>query len=277
MTTPKPSLNPELVDALKRLRLGRIALSLPERLVLADKQDMSFDDLLLMILTDEINRRDSTAADNRASDAGLDPAMRLELWDKTAKVSFDKRLLSELVSLRFLQAHRHVVILGPVGVGKTFIAQALGHIACRHGYHVRFTRADEMLRTLKQSRFDNSRDAQMIALTSVDLLVVDDFALEPMSKEESKDVYQLFLERSGRASMIVSSNRDTAEWLAMFDDVLLAQSAVDRFKNAAYDFVIDGESYRPRLKPTLDPSNPPPETPAPKPRTHPRSASRRRR
>jgi DNA replication protein DnaC len=277
MTTPKPSLNPELVDALKRLRLGRIALSLPERLVLADKQDMSFDDLLLMILTDEINRRDSTAADNRASDAGLDPAMRLELWDKSAKVSFDKRLLSELVSLRFLQTHRHVVILGPVGVGKTFIAQALGHIACRHGYHVRFTRADEMLRTLKQSRFDNSRDAQMIALTSVDLLVVDDFALEPMSKEESKDVYQLFLERSGRASMIVSSNRDTAEWLAMFDDVLLAQSAVDRFKNAAYDFVIDGESYRPRLKPTLDPSNPPPEAPAPKPRTHPRSASRRRR
>jgi DNA replication protein DnaC len=277
MATPTPSINPELVDALKRLRLGRIALSLPERLVLAEKQDTSFDDLLLMILTDEINRRDSTAADNRADDAGLDPAMRLELWDKTAKVSFDKRLLSELVSLRFLQAHRHVVILGPVGVGKTFVAQALGHIACRHGYHVRFTRADEMLRTLKQSRFDNSRDAQMSALTSVDLLIVDDFALEPMSKEESKDVYQLFLERSGRASMILSSNRDTAEWLAMFDDVLLAQSAVDRFKNAAYDFVIEGESYRPRLKPTLDANDPPPEAPAPKPRTHPRSASRRRR
>jgi DNA replication protein DnaC len=277
MATQTPQLNPELVDALKRLRLGRIALSLPERLVLADKQEIAFDDLLLMILTDEISRRDNTAADNRADDAGLDPSMRLELWDKTAKVSFDKRMLSELVSLRFLEAHRHVVVLGPVGVGKTFIAQALGHIACRHGYHVRFTRADEMLRTLKQSRFDNSRDAQMIALTSVDLLLVDDFALEPMTKEESKDVYQLFLERTGRGSMIISSNRDTAEWLAMFDDVLLAQSAVDRFKNAAYDFVIEGESYRPRLKPTLDTSDPPPATPATKPRLHPRSRARRRR
>jgi len=277
MATTTPSLNPELVDALKRLRLGRIALSLSERLVLAEKQDMAFDDLLLMILTDEISRRDSTAADNRASEAGLDPSMRLELWDKTSKVSFDKRLLSELVSLRFLQAHRHIVILGPVGVGKTFVAQALGHIACRHGYHVRFTRADEMLRTLKQSRFDNSRDAQMAALTAVDLLILDDFALEPMTKEESKDVYQLFLERTGRASMIVSSNRDTAEWLAMFDDVLLAQSAVDRFKNAAYDFVIEGESYRPRLKPTLNESDPPPDGPAQKPKTHPRTAGRRRR
>jgi DNA replication protein DnaC len=271
MATPSsPVLNAELVGALKRLKLGRIADTLPERLVLADKQEMTFDDLLLLVLTDEIARRDNTAAETRASEARLDPAMRLEAWDKTSKVSFDKRMLAELTSLRFLEAHRHVVVLGPVGVGKTFVSQALGHIACRHGYHVRFTRADEMLRTLRQSRLDNSRDAEMIALTSVDMLIVDDFALEPMSKEESRDVYQLFLERTGRGSMIVTSNRDTAEWLAMFDDVLLAQSAVDRFKNAAYDFVMEGESYRPRLKPKLDAEGPAPPSPAQKPRARPR-------
>lgn len=207
MTAASPALSPELVRALKRLKLGRIAETLPDRLVLADKQEMTFDELLLLVLTDEIARRDSTAADNRAREAGLDPGMRLEAWDKTAKVSFDKRMLAELTSLRFLEAHRHAVVLGPVGVGKTFIAQALGHIACRHGYHVWFTRADEMLRRLRQSRFDNSREAEMNTLTSVDLLLLDDFALEPMTKEESKDVYQLFLERTGRASMIVTSNR----------------------------------------------------------------------
>jgi DNA replication protein DnaC len=277
MQNAKTPFNPDLVSALKRLRLGRVADTLPDRLVLADKQEMSFDELLLMILTDEIARRDAAAADNRSTEAGLDKAMRLELWDKTSKVSFDKRLLSELVSLRFLEAHRHVCILGPVGVGKTFVANALGHIACRHGYHVKFARADETLRRLRQSRFDNSRDAEMIALTTVDLLILDDFALEPMSKEESKDVYQLFLERTGRASMIITSNRDTAEWLSMFDDVLLAQSAVDRFRNAAYDFVVEGESYRSRLKPTLDPANPPPDSPAMKPKLHPRARERRRR
>ena len=271
MSSPSsPVLNSELVVALKRLKLGRIVDTLSERLVLADKQEMSFDDLLLLILTDEIARRDNTAADLRASVARLDPLMRLETWDKTSKVSFDKRMLAELTSLRFLEAHRHVVVLGPVGVGKTFVSQALGHIACRHGYHVHFTRADEMLRKLRQSRLDNSRDAEMIALTSVDMLIVDDFALEPMTKEESRDVYQLFLERTGRGSMIVTSNRDTAEWLAMFDDVLLAQSAVDRFKNAAYDFIMDGESYRPRLKPKLDAEAAPPPSPAPKPRARPR-------
>jgi len=270
-------LSPDLIAALKRLKLGRIADTLPDRLVLADKQDMSFEDLLLLIITDEIARRDNAASQLRADAAGLDPAMRLELWDKSAKVTFDKRMLAELTSLRFLETHRHAVVLGPVGVGKTFIGQALGHIACRHGYHVCFTRADEMLRRLRQSRLDNSRDVEMVALTSVDLLVLDDFALEPMSKEESRDVYQLFLERTGRASMIVTSNRDTAEWLAMFDDMLLAQSAVDRFKNSAYDFVIEGESYRGRLKPKLDEADPPPPAPVEKSRLHPRARARRRR
>jgi len=262
MGSTMPAISSDLLDALKRLRLGRIAATLPERLVLADKQEMAFDELLLMILTDEISRRDGAAADNRATQAGLDPSMHLELWDKGAKVSFDKKILAELVSLRFLETHRHVCILGPVGVGKTFIASALGHLACRHGYNVKFARADETLKRLRQSRFDNSRDAEMIALTTVDLLILDDFALEPMGKEESKDVYQLFLERTGRGSMIITSNRDTAEWLAMFDDMLLAQSAVDRFRNSAYDFVVEGESYRPKLKPKIEDTNPPPATPS---------------
>src|SRR6202012_1569911 len=102
-------------------------------------------------------------ADNRASVARLDPQMRLEAWDKTSKVSFDKRMLAELTSLRFLEAHRHVVVLGPVGVGKTFVSQALGHIACRHGYHVHFTRADERLHTLCQNRHENSHGEEVIA------------------------------------------------------------------------------------------------------------------
>lgn len=149
--------DPNLVAALKRLRLGRIAETLPERLALAEKQDMPPDELLLLLLTDEIARRDGAATSNRVRDAGLDPQMRIELWDKTSKVSFDRRLLNELTSLRFLEDHKHVVVLGAVGVGKTFLASALGHIACRHGYHVRFLRADVMLRALRQSRLDNSR------------------------------------------------------------------------------------------------------------------------
>jgi DNA replication protein DnaC len=253
-SAPMTAVAPELATALRRLRLGRMLATLAERIALAEKQGMPFQDLLLVILTDEIARRDSTAAERRTVEARLDPDMTLERFDPAAKITYDKRLLAELTSLRFVEARRHLIVLGPVGVGKTFLANAFGHLACREGHSVFFTRADAMLHTLKKSRFDNSREDEMLALCTVDLLIVDDFALEPMSRDESKDIYELFVERTGHASTIITSNRDTSEWLAMFDDVLRAQSAVDRFKNAAYDLVIEGESYRPRLKPKLEES-----------------------
>ncbi len=135
---------------------------------------------------------------------------------------------------------------------------------------MRFHRADELLRALKQSRMDNSRDALMTELATVDVLVIDDFALEPMTREEGRDIYQLFVERNARFSTVVTSNRDTAEWIATFDDALLAQSAVDRFKNNAFDLVVDGESYRARLKPNIETLGPPPSAPVMKPPVNPR-------
>jgi DNA replication protein DnaC len=263
MTTT--TISPELVAALKRLRLGRMLDTLAERINLAEKDGTPFQDLLLTLLVDEIGRRQNNAASMRARDAGIDPDMVFERWDKTAKVAYDKRVLQELTSLRFIEAKRNAVVLGPVGVGKTFLACGLGHLACKAGFSVRFERADGMLRRLKQSRMDNSRDAVMMELTTVDLLIIDDFALEPMTREESRDVYQLFVERNARFPTIITSNRDTAEWLATFDDTLLAQSAVDRFKNNAYDLVIDGESYRARLKPKIEAAEPPPSAPVTKP------------
>jgi DNA replication protein DnaC len=258
MTT---TINSELVTALKRLRLGRMLDTLGERISLAEKDGTPFQDLLLALLVDEVGRRANNAASMRARDAGIDPDMVFERWDKSAKVSYDKRVLQELTSLRFIESKRNAVVLGPVGVGKTFVACALGQLACKAGFSVRFERADGMLRRLKQSRMDNSRDAVMTELTTIDLLIIDDFALEPMTREESRDVYQLFVERNARFPTIITSNRDTAEWLATFDDTLLAQSAVDRFKNNAYDLVIDGESYRARLKPKIADAEPPPSAP----------------
>lgn len=256
-----PTLSPELKTVLKKLKLGPIIPMLPDRLMLAEKQRMAMEDTLLLVLSDEVTRRESTACTRRADKAGLDPEMTMERWDATAKVRYDKRVLAELMSLRFVESNRNAVILGAVGVGKTFLASALGHVATRHGYNVIFTRADAMLRRLKQSRLDNSREAVIADLASIDLLIIDDFALEPMTRDESRDVYQLIVERSGRAPTVVTSNRDTAEWLTAFDETLLAQSAVDRFIHNAYDLVVEGESYRARLKPKLRDDDPPPSEP----------------
>lgn len=265
MSAHTTTLQPELRSALKKLKLGKLIDTLPERLTLAQKGKMGYQEMLLLVLHDEIDRRESTATTRRARDAGLEPDMVLERWDDSAKVTFDRKVLAELMTLRFVESHHNVVILGPVGVGKTYLATALGHVACRQRFQVHLTRADDMLRRLRQSRLDNSREAVMTELTTIDLLIIDDFALEPMTRDESRDIYQLFVERNARASTIITSNRDTSEWLATFDDVLLAQSAVDRFINNAYDLVVEGESYRPRLKPALTGTEQPPSVPITKP------------
>jgi len=262
----KTTLSAELIQVMKELRLGQILPTLADRITLAEKDELPLQDFLLGVFTDEVERRRNASTARRAHDAGLDGDMVFERWDKTAKVTYDRRVLQELVSLRFVEAQRNVVVLGPVGVGKTFIASALGHVACRSGFNVKFLRGDDLLRFLRESRLDNSREVLMTELCTIDLLIIDDFAIEAMTRDESRDIYQLFIERTGKTATILTSNRDTADWLAVFHDPLLGQGAVDRFKNNAYDLVVDGESYRPRLKPSIDKDGPPPSAPVTKPK-----------
>jgi DNA replication protein DnaC len=244
-------ISPDLKTILRRLRLSRILDTLPERLVLGRQQKMPHQDWLLLILSDEATRRDSLAVTLRVQKAHLDPSMHLEAWDPTAKVTFDRTLLNELTSLRFLDSHAHVAIVGPCGVGKTFLAHALGHIACRRGATVLALRTEQMLKTLKQARLDHSYEAELRKIISVDLLVLDDFAIDVLDATESRDLYDILLERYRTGSIVVTSNRGPDEWLATFADPIRAQSAIDRFTSNAYDLIIEGESYRPRLKPRL--------------------------
>lgn len=264
MTTEVVS--PDLTAALRRLKLSALLTTLPDRLTLARAQKMPHQDFLLVLVSDEVTRRNGLAATLRAQRAHLDPAMQLEAWDATAKVTYDKMLLNELVSMRFVEAHAHVAVVGPVGVGKTFLAHALGHVACRHGYSVLALRADAMLKKLRHARLDNTYEAELRKLIGADLLIVDDFGLDAMDTVESRDAYDIFTERHRAGSMIITSNRGPDEWLGTFADPMRAQSAIDRFTGNAYDLVVEGESYRPRQKPSR--TRPPQPTPATAARKH---------
>ena len=217
MTTPDV-ISPDLKTVLRRLKLSRMLDTLPERLTLARQQKMPHQDLLLQVLSDEVARRDSLAVTLRVQKARLDPTMHLDAWDATAKVTFDRALLNELATLRFLDAHAHVTLVGPVGVGKTFLAHALGHIACRRGATVLAVRTDQMLKTLKHARLDNRYEAELRKLVAVDLLILDDFAIDVLDPVESRDLYDLLLERYRTGSIVVTSNRGPDEWLATFAD-----------------------------------------------------------
>ena len=246
-----PTVTPELRALLRRVKLGRCLDTLPERLALAQTGQMGHGEFLELVLADEVTRRENTSADRRAHGAGLDPTMTLDRWDDTAKVTYDHHVWNELCSLRFIDGGHNAVIMGPVGVGKTFLATALGHAAIRRRYSVHFERGDRLLKRLRASRLDNSHDAEMRKLLRVDLLIIDDFALQALDALDTADVYELIVERHRAAATVVTSNREPIEWLGLMADALLAQSAIDRLQSAAHELVLDGESYRQRQKPGI--------------------------
>lgn len=251
MSTQVPSVSPELKALMRKLKLGRMNDTLPERLALAKTHGLSHVEFLEQLFSDEATRREGDSAGRRARAARLDPHMVLEAWDDDANVTYDRAVWSELVSMRFVDQARNAFILGPVGVGKTFMATALGHIACRRRISVHFERAEKLHKRLKAARLDASHEAEMRKLIGVDLLIIDDFALTALGATETSDIYELVVERHRSASTVLTSNRDPSEWLAVMADPLLAQSAVDRMKSAAWELIIEGESYRKNEKPAL--------------------------
>ena len=246
---PAPAVDAELRSLLRRVKLGRLLDTLPERLALARAESLPHADFLALLLADEVERRDRASAELRARAAKLDPAMRLETFHTDGGAVYDRQTWHELCSLRFLDDARGALILGPVGVGKTHLATALGHIAIRRRRSVLFTRADALLRRLKAARLDNTVEAEMRKLTRVELLIVDDFALQSMDPVATADFYELVVERHRKTSTVITSNRDPAEWLAVMSDPLLAQSAVDRLVATSYEPVIEGQSYRRQQRP----------------------------
>jgi DNA replication protein DnaC len=252
---PDAQVTPELRQLLRTLKLGKLLDTLPERLTLAKQRQLAHGEFLELVLADEVSRRETNSAALRARAAGLDAAMRLETWDPAAAVRFDQQLWNELVSLRFLDHAHGAVILGPVGVGKTHLATTLGHIAVRRRISVHMARADKLFKRLVAARLDNTAEAELRRLTTVQLLIIDDFCLKPLDATQTADFYELVTERHRRSSTVLTSNRAPDEWLALMADPLLAQSAIDRLTSTCHELVIEGDSYRRRQRPT--PGQPP--------------------
>jgi len=239
----------ELKPLLKRPKLGHLLKALPERLALALREQLDYAAFLQIILADEVTRRDNRNMEMHLQKAGFEKVCRLEDFDWTAQVTVERRLVDAVFSLDFLNRHEHVLFVGPVGVGKSFLAQALGYAAVRAGHSVRFSRADAFFRSLAQSRIDHTLEKAFRSFLSPDLLILDDFGLQKLTAQQSTDLYELIIARHRQSSFVITSNRTVEEWLGLFDDPILGNSALDRLANASYQIVVEGTSYRERLSP----------------------------
>jgi DNA replication protein DnaC len=259
----------ELRQVLRDLKLSGVLDTLPERVALARQNHLPHQEFLTMVLADEVARRERRSATTRARAARLDATMTLEGWDESTDAVYDQDLWAELCTLRFVDERRDLVIMGPVGVGKTFMASALGHIACRRRHTTLTARADQLLKRLRASRLDGNHDSELRRLIRLELLILDDFCLQALDETDTADVYELIVERHRRTSTIVTTNREPpGEWLAAMADPLLAEAAIDRLTSNAYQLVVDGPSYRQRQRPgRVQPPGPPGGGPTPSSKT----------
>jgi DNA replication protein DnaC len=241
----------DLLRLMKRLKLGPLAPTFPERLALARAQQLDHAAFLTLLLADEVQRRDQVSLERRLTLAGFEEHVTLEEFDWSVPIQIDRQKLRAVFTLAFLSRREHVLFIGPVGVGKTFLAQALGVAAVRAGHSVLFMRADTLLKDLAQARVDHTFERAFRRYLTPDLLIIDDLGLHRLSAQQSGDLYELIIERHRRSSFVITSNRGVDEWLGLFDDPILGNSALDRLAHGAYQIVIEGPSYRAKKAPKV--------------------------
>jgi DNA replication protein DnaC len=226
-------LTTELKQTLKKLRLSGVLSTLADRASYAAGVKLSHFEFMELVLRDEVDRREHDSLNRRIQTARLNPQQTIERFDWDAQITIDRDRIKDLLSLNFMDRHENVILCGPVGVGKTHIANALGLIACRKVRNVLILKASDMFTVLLQSRADNSLGKELVRLIGMDLLIIDDFGLKTLTQQQSNDIYEVVVERYGRASTIITSNRHVDEWTPLFVDPIIANSALDQLAHNA--------------------------------------------
>lgn len=242
------NINGQIESKLKVLRLIGISETLEMRLKQAEEGNSGYLDFLMTLLEDEYERRQAKGLLKRLKKAEFEEEKTLEGFDFTFNPQIPAKRIKQLSNCAYIERRENIFLLGPCGVGKSHIAQALGHIACRMGYDVLFTKANKMFRYLHGGRADNSFESRMKRYISVPLLIIDDFGLKPLTPTQSDDFYEIASERYMRNSTIFTSNRTVEEWQGLFPDPIIANSIMDRIAHNAYQIIITGESYRTKGK-----------------------------
>lgn len=237
-------LNHQLEPKLKHLRLSGILATLEARTRQAIDSQWSYVEFLERLLEDEVERRAQKQLGLRLRRATVNATKTLEDFDWRFNPTINRQQLLQLGSCEYVRRKRNVLICGPTGVGKSHLAQALAHEACRQGFDVLFVNTHKMLRHLHGGRADGTWEKRLAGYVRPELLILDDFGLKPLSERMPADLYDVINERYETGSIVVTSNRAPGEWPDLFGDPLLASAGLDRLAHQAETLVITGKSYR---------------------------------
>ncbi len=237
-----------LEETLQKLKLFGMLDTLETRLAQATAGELGHVELLQRLCEDEAARRDATGLERRLKAARFEQLASIEDFDFSYNPKIPATQIRDLATLRFIEAGESVILHGPVGVGKSMIAQALGHQACRRGYSVVFTKTSRLLADLAGGHVDRSFETRLSRWARPAVVVLDDFAMRDFTLAQADDLYELITERSGKPS-IFTANRQASDWYSLFPNPVVAESILDRIVNAAHHVHMDGKSYRPKKRP----------------------------
>jgi DNA replication protein DnaC len=233
-----------LIPFLKRLRLSGILQTLEVRNQQAIDGKWTYVEFLARLLEDEVERRAQKQLALRVRRAAINTTKTLEGFDFAFNASVNRQQVLDLTTCTYIRQKRNVLICGPTGVGKTHLAQALTHEACRLGFSALFVNTYRMLAHINGGRADGTRERRFQTYLRPDLLVLDDFGLKSLHPPAPEDLYDVINERYERGSIMLTSNRALEEWPELFGNPLLASAGLDRLTHGAHVIVITGASFR---------------------------------
>ena len=237
-------LNHPTLDKLKALKLQGMAQGLIDQAQHPAIDQLSFEERLGLLVDREMTDRLDRRLKNRLAQARLKQSACLEDLDYHVNRGLDKALMMSLHDCQWLKKHRNILITGPTGVGKSWIACALAQKACREGYSALYQRVPRLFQELPIAKGDGSLPKLFARLSKIDVLVLDDWGLTKLTAEQRRDMLEILEDRHGAHSTIVTSQLPIDQWHASIGDSTLADAILDRLVHNAYKINLTGESLR---------------------------------
>jgi len=234
------------LEKLEDLRLRGMLKALQDQAQTPEIESLGFEERLGLMIDREITERDNRRLKTRLRKAKLRQEAAIEDINYRHSRGLEKSMVLKLASCQWIADHRNLLITGPTGVGKSYLACAFAHKACREGYSAIYVRLPRLGRELSLAKADGSYGKLLAQWAKTDLIVLDDWGIAPLSDEHRRDLLEILEDRYDRAATLVASQFPVEKWHAYLDDPTVADAILDRLIHNAYRIELDGDTLRKR-------------------------------
>lgn len=234
----------QTIEQLHQMRLHTMAAAFKEENERPNNTELAFDDRFAMIVEREWLFRENRRVGTRLKAAKLKHQATIEDIDFRTPRGLDKSVFLSLANCQWIKSRHNVIITGPTGIGKSYLAAALANKACREGCTARYYRASRLFQELTMAKGDGSYAALLQKIAKTDLLVIDDWGLAPLTDSERRDLFEIMEDRHGICSTLITSQYAVTTWHDLIGEPTLADAILDRVVHNAHKIVLDGDSMR---------------------------------